>query len=276
MREAEFNIRSAKSEDWQIFHQIDKEIFPEDSTSKEHFNKRVEHEGFFILEDKNNQMIGYLILARFGDDAGHLGRIGVAQSMQNKGWGTKLMNFALKWFEEQNITKIILYTQEENFKAQNLYKKFNFKIIGTTWHYFVPLGNLQPLGKYNCRPIEIDEIDVIGEKFNVSLPSEQIRRFLAREQLILIVKDPLDQIIGALRYDPTFPGCFPFEIEELESFDDILDVLKPYQPKFDYIRLTFTDNYELAELLENRGYKLHHKLFKMVLDFSQESNQESL
>lgn len=272
MIEHEFSIRPVNREDWQVFHQIDKEIFPDDIYLEEHFNKRVEHEGFFILENKNNQMIGYLILARFGDDAGHLGRIGVAQTMQNKGWGTKLMDFALKWFQEQNITKIILYTQEDNFKAQTLYKKFNFKISGTTWHYIVSLDTINPLRIYNCRPIQIDEIDVIGEKFNVSLPSEQIRRFLEREQLVFIVKDPLDQIIGALRYDPTFPGCFPFEIEELESFDDILDVLRPYQPKFDYIRLTFTDNYELAELLENRGYQLHHKLFKMILDLSQESS----
>ena len=46
--------------------------------------------------------------------------------------------------------------------------------------------------------------------------------------------------------------------------DDYVEGIRHYaRPEFDYIRLTFTDNPELAQLCNSRGYRLHHTLFKM-------------
>jgi len=86
-----------KKDDWEEFRNLDEEIFPDDAVSRESFEKRVEHEGFFALEIDSKRIVGCLILSRFGDDAGHLGRIGVAPLMQKRGLGTKLMDFAFRW-----------------------------------------------------------------------------------------------------------------------------------------------------------------------------------
>ncbi len=254
-----------KRNDWPEFHRFDEEIFPEDMASQGGFMERVKQEEFFALKAPSGQIVGQLILGQFGDNQGWLKRIGVAVSMQQRGLGTKLMDFAFKWFQEQRtIKKVILYTQHDNVPAQRLYSRFGFKIAGTTWHYFVPFKSLKPLGRYKCQLIQPEEIEAAGEQYNRSLPAAQIRRFHEEDQLIVTLKDQSSRIVGICRFSPRFPGCFPFEIDHLESFDDFVEGIQRYaRPEFDYIRLTFTANAELAQLCKSRGYRLHHKLFKM-------------
>ncbi|MFX0116096.1 MAG: GNAT family N-acetyltransferase [Candidatus Hodarchaeota archaeon] len=265
MSERSPQICSMKGRNWPAFHRLDEEIFPDDMVSQEYFMKRVEQEGFFALKTSSGQIVGQLILGRFGEDKGRLNRIGVAKSLQQRGLGTKLMNFAFKWFQEQQtITKVILYTQQDNIAAQRLYRRFDFKTTGTTRHYVVPLKSLNPLGRYKCQRIRSEEIEEAGEQFRQALPAAEIRRSLESQQLVLTLKDQSSRIVGICGFSPSFPGCFPFEIKYTESFDDFVYGLQRYAlPEFDYIRVTFTDNAELAQLCGNRDYRLHHKLFKM-------------
>ncbi len=263
-----------KQEDWKAFDRLEAELFPEDRAIHETFTRWVEQGGFFALESASEQLVGYLVVTRFGEDAAQLNRIGIAKSMQRQGLGTKLMVFALNWYREQGgIKQIILYVQEDNVAAQRLYRKFGFEAVATTWHYFVPFATLKPLGRYDCQPIKPDEIEDVGKQFCDALPAPQIRRFLRRDHLVITLKAPSGKIVGVCRFTPRFPGCFPFEIEQVESFDDFVAGLRPYSlSQFDYVRVTFTDNPELLQLLEKRGYKLHHKLFKMVLTLPRESS----
>lgn len=258
-------IFSMKRNDWPAFHRLDEEIFPEDMVSQEDFMERVDKEEFFALKGSSGQIVGQLILGRFGENKGWLNRIGVATSMQQRGLGTKLMNFAFKWFQEQHtIKKVILYTEHDNVAAQKLYSRFGFKTIGTTWHYFVPFKSLKSRGRYKCQLIQPDEIDMAGEQFSLSLPAAQIRRFLERKQLVVTLKDQSTRMVGICRFNPLFPGYFPFEMDHIESFDDFVEGIRCYAlPEFDYIRLTFTDNPELAQLCKSRDYRLHHRLFQM-------------
>jgi RimJ/RimL family protein N-acetyltransferase len=259
-----------KKADWQAFEPLDSEIFPDDKISREDFIRFTNEDGSFIIESESGMLVGYLILRRFGDNAGHLGRIGVARSMHGKGFGTILMEFALNWFGEQGgIQRIIVYTQKDNIVAQSLYRKFGFEVVATTWHYFVPFDTLNPSGRYRCQLIQPSEIKIVGKKYNVSLPAAQIQRFIDRGRLVFTLKSSDEKIVGACRFTPSFPGCFPFEIDFIESFDDFISGIRPHSlPKFDFIRVTFTDNEELATLCNGRSYKLHHILYKMQLEFT--------
>lgn len=260
-------IRPMTSEDWNNFHQFDIDIFPEDSIAEDWFKKRVERDGIFALE-YNNQIVGQLIVALFGENEGHFGRIGVSRNHQGKGYGNLLMMYGIEWFRKQKIIKQIhLYTQDHNKIAQNLYRKFGFSITGTTWHYFVPFASLNPLNMYTCQKILENEIDPVGEKYNDTLPAAQIRRFLTYDDFyVLTLKDSNKDIVGACRFTPSFPGCFPFVLDYVDSFDDFLVGMKPFSlPEFDYTRITFTDYPKVAKLCEERAYKLHHRLFKMSL-----------
>lgn len=56
---------------------------------------------------------------------GYIGEI----DFWGKGIGTIMMNFAIKKAKELNLEKIYLTVLEDNLRAKNLYKKFNFKEI---------------------------------------------------------------------------------------------------------------------------------------------------
>ncbi len=259
-------IRKMTSSDWEGFHVMDKVIFPDDMLSEEWMKKRVERDGCFVLE-LEDVIIGELIVSRFGEDEGHLGRIGVDSDQQGRGFSKSLMKYAIEWFQDQgDISNVHLYTQHDNIVAQGLYRKFGFEMTGTTWHFFVPFDSLEPQYKYVCQEIEQTEIDPVGALFE-SLPAAQIERFLSYDEYkVLTLKDEWRNIVGVCRFTPDFPGCFPFEIVKTECFDDfILGVKNFCLPEFDYVRVTFTDMYDLAGLCEQRNYKLHHKLYKMSL-----------
>jgi GNAT superfamily N-acetyltransferase len=258
-----------KLEDWDSFHEMDEEIFSDDPVEEDFFRKRVGCDGFFALTQEG-QIVGNLIVAPYGNDEGHLGRIGVAKKYQNKGLGSMLMDYAIDWFQKQDcVLNVHLYTQDFNKSAQALYKKYGFVRSGTTWHYFVPFDSLQPKNKYSCQEIKEEEIDIVGSKFP-SLPAEQIRRFLSYEEfLVLTLKDQNGSIQGACRFTPSFPGCFSFEMTTTECFDDFISGMKEFSlPEYNYVRATFTNLPELAKLCEKRNYRLHHRLSKMLLDLN--------
>ena len=265
-----FNIRPMKKQDWIIFKPLDAQLFPDDPIEENHFQRMLETKGLFALTRQNDEIIGYLYVTRFGEDLGHLGRIGVAQAYQNQGLGRKLMEFAIQWFQKQGgIQTVRLYTQDFNVSAQRLYEKFGFQITGTTWHYFIPFHSIQPQGKHTCHPIQNHETRILQQRYPDSMPAAQIRRWLERESLVLTLKNTQGEIVGACRYSPSFPGCFPFEIDAISCFDDFIHELQKFSlPKYDYVRITFTDLPELAQLLEHRKYKLHHRLQKMELSIT--------
>jgi RimJ/RimL family protein N-acetyltransferase len=275
MLDLDYTVRPVKKEDWEAYHQFDEEIFPEDAMRRDRFERRVGLGGFFVVESSDGRLIGQLAIGRFGENDAHLGRIGVAKSMQNKGLGTKLMEAALDWFEKEGIHRAILYTQDYNKIAQHLYEKFGFSITGTTWHYFVPFSTINPTGIYSCGKIQDGEINMVGEKYGTSFPASQIQRFIeSDENLVITLKDEQGQIHGTCRFNPSFPGCFPFEIETPECLDDFVFGIQKFSlPEYDYVRLTFTDNPELAILCDSRGYKLHHRLYKMTLNLKSSNNQ---
>ena len=260
-------IRPMTIEDWNTFHTFDKKIFPDDSMLEDWFKKRLDRDGFFALEI-NGQIIGQLILALFGENEGHLGRIGVNKNYQGEGYGNLLMKHAIEWFRKQKVIKQIhLYTQDHNTVAQNLYKKLGFTISEITWHYFIPFDSLSPLNIYTCQEILENEIEPVGEKYTDTLPAAQIKRFLTHDEFhVLTLKNSNEDIVGACRFTPSFPGCFPFVLDKIDAFDDFLVGLKQYSlPDYDYIRVTYTAYPKLAQLCEERKYKLHHRLFKMTL-----------
>ncbi|MGY5853054.1 MAG: GNAT family N-acetyltransferase [Candidatus Thorarchaeota archaeon] len=269
MRE-EPTIRTMTLEDWSTYCEIDKDIFPDDVQDEEFFKKCLEREGFFAL-DLNGQLVGMLILSLFGEDDAHLARIGIASEHQGKGYGRILLRYAIEWFRrKENVNRVHLYTQDFNTTAQGLYTKFGFNQTGTTWHYFVPMDSLKPTGKFSCQTILEEEIDSVGSKYNDTLPAAQIRRFLTSDDYhVMTLKDSKGSVIGACRFTPGFPGCFPFILDELESFDDFLAGLNPFSlPEYDYVRVTFTDYPDLAKVCDERSYKLHHRLFKMTLNLN--------
>ncbi len=262
-----FEIRPLQVLDWEQLTDLDLAVFPDDYITFEVFKIIVEANRFFGLFLDDGELIGQLSLGIFGENAGHLSRIGVKESYQNQGYGSQLMRFAIEWFKKKEVSKIILYTQQDNFHAQHLYKKFGFAITGNMWHYFVPFESISPSGELSCDLIKEREIVVIEAKYPEAFPPTQIRRYLKTDRnKVLVLRTMTGEIVGACRFTPSFPGCHPFIIDRTYVFDDFMYGLQQHSlPQFDYVRIAFSDNEELAQLCHERGYKLHHRLYEMTL-----------
>jgi ribosomal-protein-alanine N-acetyltransferase len=257
-------IRPLKAEDWEEFHEHDLEIFPDDEMKEDSFKRRVEcDEAFALIFD--GKIIGNLMVSHFGEE-GYLGRIGVSTANQGKGFGSILMDYALEWFRKQEGVRTVILNADLNEAALGLYKKYRFKKVGTTWHYFVPFTSLKPIGRFSCQEIEEDEIEPVSKLFP-SLPAARVRSFLDDDRfLVLTLKNENGDIVGAARFTPSFPGCFPFEIGNVDCFDDFVSGIERFSlPDFDYLRTVFTNNEELANVCKERKYRLHHRLYKMSL-----------
>jgi ribosomal protein S18 acetylase RimI-like enzyme len=261
-----YKIRPVRENDWQDLQKLDSELFLKyDQIDERYFNQHVKRPGFFVLTSKAGFFLGYLVLRHDGSDIGNLSRIGVRKSHQSRGFGSILMEFAIDWFRKQKGIKIVqLYTQVDNFHAQGLYQKFGFRIVNYAWHYLVPFSSLHPRGKYSVSPIQQEEIKHVARLFPTSLPPLLIQQFLETKQPVFTQKDQNGHIVGATRFTPTYPGCSPFELHSLDSFDDfVIAFQERCEPKSEELHVTFVGNEKLAKLCEKREYHLHHKLHIM-------------
>ena len=261
-------IRPISQDDWSSFEILDQETFPDDRVTKKYFDLYLASDGFYALESDNGDLLGYVKITDLKDGTGFMSRIAVAKAQQRQGLGSKLMEFCLQWFRTRNIRQVDLNTQDFNESAQRLYQKFGFNRIGTMWHYFFSFKALQSAShRYHIQLLQPEEIDLVYQLFPETMGLSRIRLWLERDDLeIYTLKNRTGNIVGACRFTPSFPGCSPFELKHLDGLDDFVAGLRPLIPQeFDYIRLTFTNNPELAKTLEERRCKLHHRLYQMRL-----------
>jgi ribosomal-protein-alanine N-acetyltransferase len=262
-------IRPMRKTDWISFEILDKETFPEDRVEKSHFDRYLASDAFFALESDTGELVGYLKITDFKDETGFVGRIAVAKTHQRQGLGSQLMEYCLQWFRERRVRQIDLNTQDFNVSALRLYEKFGFNRIGTIWHYFVKFDVLQPPSRrYSAQPLFPEEISQLVQMFPKTMPLSRIQIWLDRaDQHLFTLKNREGQIVGACVITPSFPGCWPFELKHLDGLDDFVAGFRHLiPPEFDYLRLTFAENPDLAAVLEERQCKLHHRLYWMRLE----------
>jgi ribosomal-protein-alanine N-acetyltransferase len=84
---------------------------------------------FFVVAMLGEQVVGYCYCS-VERTHGHLIRVAVHPDWQGRGIGTRLMAEAMRFFRKTGAQLITLNTQKENERAQWLYSKFGFRLIG--------------------------------------------------------------------------------------------------------------------------------------------------
>jgi GNAT superfamily N-acetyltransferase len=84
---------------------------------------------FFVVALVEEEPVGYCTCSIQGEH-GHLIRMAVHPAWQGQGIGTRLVAEAVQFFERAGVELITLNTQEENERAQRLYRKFGFRPMG--------------------------------------------------------------------------------------------------------------------------------------------------
>ena len=90
--------------------------------------------GMIFYAKKNNEILGTASLMKIDDTTFELSKMAVSDKAQGLGIGNKLLVHCLAVAEENNIKKLVLYSNRILLPAIHLYEKFGF--------VEVPLGNI--------------------------------------------------------------------------------------------------------------------------------------
>ena len=268
------NFRSFNASDWPSFEAIVEEAFARENIQRENFLQMLDDAGL-IGAFIENKLVGYLRMMLM-DEYGHLGQIAVEKSERGKGYGNQLMEYAVKYFLKSKVKTIGLYVETKNNTAISLYEKYGFEKQFESYHYWIDemqfskiQNNYQKKDNTEIRILDPDDFREIINTFP-EINKEELKTHLTRPKskglsggesypLGLFVDNKL-VVYG--RFNPEFPGCKPFEINDMEYFDDFIIGLKKYRTK-EYLRITFDKNKDLAKFCDNRGYRLHHHMYLM-------------
>ena len=132
----ETDIRSMEKDDLKKVLEIEKKSFPVPWTYDLFFSEltRNIYAKYFVLE-KYNEVIGYLGLWHKGTSF-HITNIAIAEKMRRKGYGKKFLKFIEKIAVTYKVKKISLEVRRSNCIAQDMYRKYGFKVIRFLRNYY--------------------------------------------------------------------------------------------------------------------------------------------
>ena len=104
--------------------------------SKKQWAKEFKKEGIKIFGLLfSNLLIGLCVFHVVLDEA-QINFFVVNQKYREKGFGSYLMSFLIKYCEKFNINKLFLEVSQANVIAQGFYSRFNFSTVGIRRNYY--------------------------------------------------------------------------------------------------------------------------------------------
>ena len=129
-------IRPMKIDDLQKVLEIEKQSFTVPWTQDLFFSELTKNRfaRYFVLE-KGNEVVGYLGLWHKGSNF-HITNIAIAEKVRRKGYGEKLLKFVEKIAAIHRIKKISLEVRRSNCIAQDMYRKYGYKVMRVLRNYY--------------------------------------------------------------------------------------------------------------------------------------------
>ncbi|MBU4046962.1 ribosomal protein S18-alanine N-acetyltransferase [bacterium] len=129
-------IRSMEIDDLKKVLEIEKQSFPVPWTYDLFFSEltRNRYARYFVLE-KDKRIIGYLGFWLMRDNI-HITNIAIAEKFQRRGYGGKLLKFVEEEAIVHKIKKISLEVRRSNCIAQDMYRKYGYKVMRVLRNYY--------------------------------------------------------------------------------------------------------------------------------------------
>jgi len=135
-------IRQMTFDDVPAALMIEHELFPEDSWSEAMLlgeladQPRTRH---YVVAVVDGEIVGYGGLAAAADQA-DVQTIGVRTPYQGRGLGAALLTELVDEAVRRSCAAVFLEVRADNPRAQKLYEKFGFDVVGVRKRYYQPSG----------------------------------------------------------------------------------------------------------------------------------------
>lgn len=128
-------IRTMTKDDIDDVYKVEEDCFV-DPWSKEAIRQELKNNlARYIVAEIDGKVVGY-VGVWFVLDEGHITNVAVHSDYRGKKIGDKLIKELVELCKENNMSAITLEVRVSNIVAQNLYKKYGFKIGGIRKEYY--------------------------------------------------------------------------------------------------------------------------------------------
>ncbi|MBL8856983.1 MAG: GNAT family N-acetyltransferase [Planctomycetes bacterium] len=260
-----FTIHPAKSRDHADFARFFVELGHDDAVPEP---ARWELEFMphtFFLEEAGVK-VGYAYVEHFGE-RGYIRHVVVDKLQRGKGAGRALMEAIALRLRERGARAWELNVMRGNVPAIRLYEAFGMReqystfVLRLDWS----AANDLPRAAQPLRALVVEPADDAEVEQRFGLPTGQPARFRALPgQVLMRLADAELRTRAFARFDPSFPGAFPFRVTDTTDVQELLAALRPHaRPEHTWIQLVIEDHAPSATLLRERGARLMFEIIHM-------------
>lgn len=128
-------IEEMKVDDIDGVFEVEKNCF-EDYWSKDSFKKELSNNlAKYLVAKVDGKVVGYVGIW-FVVDEGHITNVAVHENYRGKKIGDKLIKELVQVCKDNKIVSMTLEVRASNIVAQNLYRKYGFKMAGIRKEYY--------------------------------------------------------------------------------------------------------------------------------------------
>lgn len=219
----------------------------------------------FFLEEGGTRL-GYAFVEPYGE-RGYVRHVVVGPGHRGRGVGRALMQAVARHLKALGAREWELNVRRENAPAIHLYEAvgmhedFATFVVRLDWSALASLpDSFFPTRHEQAAPEHDAEIERIFR-----MPSGLVARSrsFAGQHLVRLL-DADGRLAGFARFDPAFPGAYPFRVTDPEFTRPLLEALRPHaRAEHDWLQLVVEDDAPTAALLLANGARLVFEILHM-------------
>lgn len=248
------SIRSAQPADHEAFTRFVAELGHDDPVpGPERWSRDMMPHTFF-LEDAGRK-VGYAFVEEYGD-MGWVRHVVVDPEARGRGVGRGLMHAIAARLHARGCTRWELNVKHDNDPARRLYQSFGMTIQYATSVVRIDWDDALGLpADDDVTARRVDPSDDADVERALGLPVGQVARLRSTpDQVLVQLRDASGSVRGFARFDPAFPGAFPFRVLSPTHAGTLLRALHPHRlPDRMWIQLVIEDDAATTHRLRQSG-----------------------
>lgn len=129
-------------------------------------------DGYLLIAEKDGEVGGFGKITKLFDDVGWLETLRIHPDYQGQGLGNAIYIEYLKRAKELGLNKVGLFTEWDNYRSENLAKKYGFVKMGDYADYSIPVSDVDNY-QGNFKLVSTSQGEAIVSKYY-----DKINRFL--------------------------------------------------------------------------------------------------
>jgi GNAT superfamily N-acetyltransferase len=209
----------------------------------------------FFLRDASGANVAYAYVEVFAVD-GYVRHLVVDAAHRGRGVGRAAMEAAAARLRERGCTRWRLNVKRDNAVAIALYESFGLRVQYATHAVRFAWSTVPSLPRA-ANVMEVGDVAVehdAGIEQRFGLPSGMLAHVRRQQGSVLMQGRRGGRPVAFARFNPAFPGAFPFRVESTDDTHDLLAALQPHARAGDaYLQLVVEDDERTAAMLLGAG-----------------------